>query len=156
MHGDCAALFLCCGRSLLYRTAVGIEAGRFRTLAKMSGSGKLLAPRSHLWPILAGSRELGSNPLDKKRAFLRMIDLASQFEETAPGLSATRNRPPEPTENSVRINPHPCGTLIADLVDALSLLASTAESKDWQSLPRPVVECIQVQGVRVAKESGFD
>jgi hypothetical protein len=27
---------------------------------------------------------------------------------------------------------------------------------DWQSLPRPVVECIQVQGVRVAKESGFD
>ena len=63
---------------------------------------------------------------------------------------------PVPTENSVRINPHPCGTLIADLVDALSLLASTAECKDWQSLPRPVVECIQVQGVRVAKESGFD
>src|SRR5215831_14021099 len=61
-----------------------------------------------------------------------------------------------PTENSVRINPHPCGTLIADLVDALSLLASTAESKDWQSLPRPVVECIQVQGVRVAKESSVD
>ena len=29
-----------------------------------------------------------------------------------------------PTENSVRINPHPCGTLIADLVDALSLLAA--------------------------------
>ena len=27
--------------------------------------------RSHSWPILAGSRELGSNPLDKKRAFLR-------------------------------------------------------------------------------------
>ncbi len=63
---------------------------------------------------------------------------------------------PVPTENSVRINPHPCGTLIADLVDALFLLASTSESKDWQSLPRPVVECIQVQGVRVAKESGFD
>jgi len=61
-----------------------------------------------------------------------------------------------PPENSVRINPHPCGTLIADLVDALSLLASTAESKDWQSLPRPVVECIQVQGVRVVKETGFD
>ena len=61
-----------------------------------------------------------------------------------------------PTENSVRINPHHCGTLIADLVDALSLLASAAESKDWQSLPRPVVECIQVQGVRVVKESGFD
>jgi hypothetical protein len=35
-----------------------------------------------------------------------------------------------PTENSVRINPHPCGTLIADLVDALFLLASTSESKD--------------------------
>ena len=37
---------------------------------------------------------------------------------------------PVPTENSVRINPHPCGTLIADLVDALSLLVSTAEAKD--------------------------
>ena len=42
---------------------------------------------------------------------------------------------------------------IRDLVDALSLLASTSESKDWQSLPRPDVECIQVQGVRAAKES---
>jgi uncharacterized protein YjbI with pentapeptide repeats len=52
-----------------------------------------------------------------------------------------------PTENSVRINPHFCGTLVADLVDALFLLASTSESKDWQSLPRPGVECIQVQGV---------
>ena len=61
-----------------------------------------------------------------------------------------------PTENSIRIAPYPCGTLIADLVDTLSLLASTSESKDWQSLPRPVLECIQVQGVRVAKESGFD
>jgi hypothetical protein len=61
-----------------------------------------------------------------------------------------------PTENSVRINPHSCGTLIADLVDALSLLASTSQSKDWKSLPGPVVECIQVQGVRVAKESGVD
>jgi hypothetical protein len=46
-----------------------------------------------------------------------------------------------PTENSVPINQHPCGTLIADFVDALSLLASTSESKCWQSLPRPVVEC---------------
>ena len=36
------------------------------------------------------------------------------------------------------------------------LLASTSESKDWQPLPRPVVECIQVRGVRVVKESGFD
>ena len=62
---------------------------------------------------------------------------------------------PVPTENSVPINQHPCGTLIADLVDALSLLASTSESKGWQSLPRPVVECIQVKGVRVAKESGL-
>ena len=60
------------------------------------------------------------------------------------------------TENSVRINQHTCGTLIADLVDALSLLASTSQSKDWKSLPRPVVECIKVLGVRVAKESGFD
>jgi hypothetical protein len=32
--------------------------------------------------------------------------------------------------------------LIADLVDALSLLAGTSESKGWQSLPRPGVECI--------------
>ena len=47
-----------------------------------------------------------------------------------------------PTENSVPINQHPYGTLIADLVDALSLLASTSESKWWQSLPRPFVECI--------------
>jgi hypothetical protein len=62
---------------------------------------------------------------------------------------------PVHTENSVRINQHPCGTLIADLVDALSLLASTSESKDLQPLPRPVVDCIQVQGVRVAKESGY-
>jgi hypothetical protein len=52
---------------------------------------------------------------------------------------------PVPTENSVRINPHSCGMLIADLVDALSLLASTSESKHWQSMPRPVVECIQVR-----------
>jgi hypothetical protein len=35
-------------------------------------------------------------------------------------------------------------------------VAKTSESKDWQSLPRPVAECIQVQGVRVAKESGFE
>jgi hypothetical protein len=60
------------------------------------------------------------------------------------------------TENSVRINQHTCGTLIADLVDALSLWASTSQSKDWKSLPGPVVECIKVLGVRVAKESGFD
>jgi hypothetical protein len=58
--------------------------------------------------------------------------------------------------DSVRINQHTCGTLIADLVDALSLLASTSQSKDWKSLPRPVVECIKVLGVCVAKESGFD
>jgi hypothetical protein len=65
-------------------------------------------------------------------------------------------RAPVPTENSVPINQHPCDTLIADLVDALSLLASISESKGRQSLPRPVVECIQVQGVRFAKESDFD
>ena len=63
---------------------------------------------------------------------------------------------PVDTDNSVRINQHTCGTLIADLVDALSLLASTSQSKDWKSLPRPVVECIKVLGVCVAKESGFD
>ncbi|MGB7463784.1 MAG: hypothetical protein WBW14_12865, partial [Candidatus Acidiferrum sp.] len=60
------------------------------------------------------------------------------------------------TENSDRINQHTCGTLIADLVDALSLLASTSQSKDWKSLPRPVVESIKVLGVCVSKESGFD
>jgi hypothetical protein len=60
------------------------------------------------------------------------------------------------TDNSVRINQHTCGALIADLVDALSLLASTSQSKDWKSLPRPVVECIKVLGVRAAKETGFD
>jgi hypothetical protein len=60
------------------------------------------------------------------------------------------------TDNSVRINQHTCGTLIADLVGALSLLTSTSQSKDWKSLPRPVVECIKVLGVCVAKESGFD
>ena len=63
---------------------------------------------------------------------------------------------PVHTENSVRINQHTCGTLIADLVDALSLLASSSQSQDWKSLPGPVVECIKVLGVRVAKESGFD
>jgi hypothetical protein len=31
-----------------------------------------------------------------------------------------------------------------------------SESKDWQPLPRLVVECIQVLRVRAAKESGFD
>jgi hypothetical protein len=42
-----------------------------------------------------------------------------------------------PAENSVRgLNQDPHGTLIAYLVDALSLLASTSESKDWQSLLR--------------------
>jgi hypothetical protein len=49
---------------------------------------------------------------------------------------------PVSAKNSVPINQHPCGTLIADLVDALSLLASTSESKGWQSLPLPGVECI--------------
>ena len=48
------------------------------------------------------------------------------------------------TENSVRITQHTCGTLIADLVDTLSLLASTSQSEDWNSLPRPIVECIKV------------
>ena len=36
------------------------------------------------------------------------------------------------------------------------LVGSTSESKDWQSLPRPVVQCMQVLRVRVAKESVFD
>jgi hypothetical protein len=35
------------------------------------------------------------------------------------------------------------------------LAGSTSESKDWQFLPRPVVECIQGHRVRVAEESGF-
>jgi hypothetical protein len=70
--------------------------------------------------------------------------------------SASRPGDPVPTENSVPINQHPCGTLSEDLVNALFLLASTSQSKDWKSLPRPVVECIQVLGVCVAKASGFD
>ena len=52
---------------------------------------------------------------------------------------------------------HLCGTLIADLLDGHGfLVGSTSESKGWQSLPRPVVECIQAQGVHFAKESDFD
>ena len=35
------------------------------------------------------------------------------------------------------------------------MLASISESKDWQCLPRSVDECIEVQRVRVAKESPF-
>jgi len=44
--------------------------------------------RSHLWPILAGSRELGSNPLDKKRAFLR----SDRFGVSIRGDSSRNNR----------------------------------------------------------------
>jgi hypothetical protein len=56
------------------------------------------------------------------------------------------------------LNQHRCGTLIADLIDAhwFPCWQAHRSPKDWQSLPRPVVERIQVQGVRVAKESGFD
>jgi len=61
------------------------------------------------------------------------------YRTCAPQGSGTHHA--VPTENSVPINQHPCGTLIADLVDALSLLARTSESKGWQSLPRPDVEC---------------
>jgi hypothetical protein len=53
-----------------------------------------------------------------------------------------------PSENSVRINQHPCGTLIADLVDALSLLV-TSESKDWQSLvPRQNQSAFEINNIR--------
>jgi hypothetical protein len=40
-------------------------------------------------------------------------------------------------------------------ITLVSLLASISESKDWQCVPRSVDECIEGQGVRVAKESRF-
>jgi hypothetical protein len=60
-------------------------------------------------------------------------------------------------ENSVRIsNQHPCGTLIADLVDKLATVPTIAlDLEDREPLRRTVYEYFRVQGVRVAKESGF-
>jgi hypothetical protein len=40
-------------------------------------------------------------------------------------------------------------------ITLVSLLASISESKDWQCLARSDDEGIEVQGVRVAKESRF-
>jgi hypothetical protein len=76
-------------------------------------------------------------PEDASRANLE--EIVDQHCLTGSNLSGKQNweSNPVPTENSAGINPHPCGTLVADLVDALFLLASTAESKGWQSLPRP-------------------
>ena len=77
--------------------------------------------------------------------FFFALDFARQDADVIVGKAASIGVPVR-TENSVRINQHPCGTLIADLVDALSLLASTSESNDWQSLPRPVVDSPQSAG----------
>ena len=43
-------------------------------------------------------------------------------EHLADGIVITPSHNPVPTENSVRITPHPCGTLIGDLVDAVYLV----------------------------------
>jgi hypothetical protein len=115
------------------------------------------------WPGTAG--EEWTNP-DSLRREPVLKPIAERWDASAAEVKSYATHPAEfsiefddfelvPTKNSVRINQHPCGTLIADLVDALSLLTSTSEPKDWQSLPRPVVESIQAQGIRVAKESGF-
>ena len=74
-----------------------------------------------------------------------IVQLACEARVVAQVLDCVKSAAlvPVHTDNSVRINQHTCGTLIADLVDALSLLASTSQSKDWKSLPRPVVECIK-------------
>src|SRR5215472_10765693 len=56
----------------------------------MSGSGKLLAPvhtSSRFWPDLGNSEVIHWT---KNALSLEVIDLTSQFEETAPGLSANR------------------------------------------------------------------
>jgi hypothetical protein len=52
------------------------------------------------------------------------------------------------------LNQHPCGTLIADLVDELATVP-TIVTEDWEPLPHTVDEFFQVQGVRGAKESGY-
>ena len=45
------------------------------------------------------------------------------------------------TENSVPINPHPCGTLIADLVHELTTVPTIAlDLEDWESLCRTIDE----------------
>jgi hypothetical protein len=51
---------------------------------------------------------------------------------------------------------HSCVTLIADLVDELATVPTIAlDLEDWEPLRRTVDAYFQVQGVRVAKESGF-
>jgi hypothetical protein len=54
------------------------------------------------------------------------------------------------------LNQHPCGTLIADLVDELATMPTiVTDLEDWEPLPHTVDEYFQVQGVRSAKESGY-
>src|SRR5215831_10469179 len=60
----------------------------------MSGSGKLLAPVhtcGRFWPDLGNSEVIHWT----KNALSLVIDLTSQFEETAPGSSANRKRSEE-------------------------------------------------------------
>jgi hypothetical protein len=57
------------------------------------------------------------------------VDCVASSRATLNPVPQPPPRQPVPTENFVRINPHPCGTLIVDLVDALFLLASTSENR---------------------------
>jgi hypothetical protein len=51
--------------------------------------------------------------------------------------------------------PHPCGKLIADLVDELATVPTIAvHLEDWESLCRTINEYFQVQGVCVTRQSG--
>jgi hypothetical protein len=51
--------------------------------------------------------------------------------------------------------PHPCGTLIADLVDELATVLTIAlDLEDWESLCRTIDEHFQVRGVCVTNQSG--
>jgi hypothetical protein len=59
-----------------------------------------------------------------------------------------------PTENSVPINPHPCGTLIADRGCAI-LVGRTNPSLKAGSFCLVQASSASKQGVLVAKESGL-
>ena len=70
-----------------------------------------------------GAKELEQHKIDLRHARLEKRDLRGfdlSFADLHRACTYRELRP---------YKPHPCGTLIADLVDALSLLASTAESK---------------------------
>jgi hypothetical protein len=56
---------------------------------------------------------------------------------------------PDGTCDYREFRPHPCGTLIADLVDELATVPTIALDLDWESLCRTIEEHFQVQGVCV-------